>query len=124
LYVFGRTDFTVPFYGAKVYPTDIENIINAHPVLVQEINSFQLSSYEDETINRRLRISLERRKHFNGPLPDGLRDIFFGGLCDCNQDFREVTRMFEPDCVEIAVHEFETGPFAGRDIRIKNKYIG
>ena len=123
LYVFGRADLTVPFYGAKVYPTDIENIINAHPVLVKEINSFQLSSYEDLGLNRRLRIYLETRKNFEGRLPDELRDLFFDGLCDCNQDFREVTRMFERDCVEIEVHEFETGPFAGRDIRIKNKYI-
>jgi phenylacetate-CoA ligase len=123
LYVFGRADLTVPFYGAKVYPTDIENIINAHPALVKEINSFQLSSYEDPGLNRRLRIYLERRKNFEGVLPEGLRDLFFDGLCDCNQDFREVTRMFERDCVEVEVFEFETGPFAGRDIRIKNKYI-
>jgi len=123
LYVFGRADLTVPFYGAKVYPTDIENIINAHPVLVKEINSFQLSSFEDEAINRRLRIYLEKRKNFEGALPAGLGDLFFDGLCDCNQDFREVTRMFERDSVEVEVHEFETGPFAGRDIRIKNKYI-
>jgi len=123
LYVFGRADLTVPFYGAKVYPTDIENIITAHPALVKEINSFQLSSYEDQGLNRRLRIYLERRKNFEGSLPDGLRDLIFDGLCDCNQDFREVTRMFERDCVEVEVFEFETGPFAGRDIRIKNKYI-
>jgi len=123
LYVFGRADLTVPFYGAKVYPTDIENIINAHPVLVKEINSFQVSSYEDEGLNRRLRIYLEKRKNFTGALPDGLRDLFFDGLCDGNQDFREVTRMFERYCVEVEVHEFETGPFSGRDIRVKNKYI-
>ena len=83
LYVFGRADLTVPFYGAKVYPTDIENIINAHPALVKEINSFQLSSYEDPGLNRRLRIYLERRKNFEGVLPEGLRDLFFDGLCDC-----------------------------------------
>jgi phenylacetate-CoA ligase len=124
LFVFGRADLTVPFYGAKVYPTDIEDLINAHPLLVKQINSFQLTSYEDDQINRRLRIHLETAKGFKGTLPDGLRDLFFNGLCGCNQDFREVTRMFDRDCVEIEVHKFETGPFEGRDIRIKNKYIG
>ena len=124
LYVFGRADLTVPFYGAKVYPTDIEDIINTHPLLVKQINSFQLASYEDEQINRRLRIHLERVKAFTGELPNGLRDLFFDGLCACNQDFREVTRMFDRDSVEVEIHEFETGPFAGRDIRVKNKYIG
>ena len=126
LFVFGRADLTVPFYGAKVYPTDIEDIINADPVLVRQINSFQLSSYEDERIDRRLKIHLETVKGFNGEVPSSeqLLEIFFDGLCACNQDFREVTKMFDRSCVEIEVHKFETGPFAGRDIRIKNRYIG
>lgn len=125
LFVFGRADLTVPFYGAKVFPTDIEDIINAHPTLVRQLNSFQLSSYEDEKIDRRLKIHLETVKGFAGELPpaQALLDIFFDGLCGCNQDFREVTKMFDRSCVEIEVHPFETGPFAGRDIRVKNRYI-
>ena len=125
LFVFGRADLTVPFYGAKVYPTDVEDIINAHPVLVRHINSFQLSSYEDARIDRRLRIHLETVKGFTGELPAAqeLLTIFFDGLCAGNQDFREVTKMFDRSCVEIEVHPFETGPFVGRDIRIKNRYI-
>jgi len=126
LFVFGRTDLTVPFYGAKVYPSDLEDIINAHPTLVKQLNSFQLASYEDDKINRRLKIHLETAKNLNEALPaaEVLRDIFFDGLCACNQDFREVTRMFDRGCVEIEIHAFETGPFKGRDIRVKNKYIG
>lgn len=34
-----------------------------------------------------------------------------------------MTRMFDRSCIEIEVHPFETGPFEGRDIRVKNKYI-
>jgi nitroreductase len=126
LFVFGRADLTVPFYGAKIYPTDIEEIINADQTLVSQINSFQLSSYEDEQLNRHLRIHLETVKDFRGSLlsGDALRDVFFDGLVRCNQDFREVTRMFERSCVEVEINAFETGPFCGRDIRVKNKYIG
>ncbi|HEY2976206.1 MAG TPA: hypothetical protein VGJ48_27070, partial [Pyrinomonadaceae bacterium] len=62
LFVFGRSDLTVPFYGAKVYPTDIEEIFNADANLVEQINSFQIASYEDEAINRRLKIRLEAVK--------------------------------------------------------------
>jgi hypothetical protein len=32
--------------------------------------------------------------------------------------------MFERDCVEVELHAFGAGPFEGRDVRIKNKYIG
>ena len=126
LYVYGRGDLTVPFYGAKVSPTDVEEVINSHPVLLKNVNSFQLVSYEDEQVNRRLKIHIEAARARAGELPpaEELRDILFEGLCRCNQDFREVTRMFERERVEVELHAFGEGPFAGRDIRIKNKYIG
>jgi len=125
LFVFGRSDLTVPFYGAKVYPTDIEEIINADPNLVKQLNSFQIASYEDEAINRRLKIRLETVKELPGTLAPAaeLHQTFFDGLCRVNQDFREVTKMFDPSCLEIEIYRFEDGPFSGRDIRIKNKYV-
>lgn len=125
LFVYGRSDLTVPFYGAKVYPTDIEDVINADPNLVRQINSFQISSYEDEAINRRLKICLETVKNLPIPLAstEELHKVMFEGLCRVNQDFREVTKIFEPSCVEIQIYEFETGPFKERDIRIKNRYV-
>ena len=125
LFVFGRSDLTVPFYGAKVYPTDIEEIINADPLLVRQINSFQIASYEDESINRRLKIRLERSPHPTSPLVLNaeLHQAMFEGLCRVNQDFREVSKMFDRSCVELEIYDYETGPFSGRDIRVKNKYI-
>jgi phenylacetate-CoA ligase len=125
LYVYGRSDLTVPFYGAKLYPSDVEEVIHAHPLLAREVHSFQLTSYEDERMNRRLKVRLETVKGASGDFPpqEELRDIFFDGLCRFNQDFREVTRMFTRDCVETEVHAFESGPFSGRDIRVKNKYV-
>jgi len=60
----------------------------------------------------------------NLPNLDELHEIFFTELCRVNQDFREVTKMFDKTCVKINLHDFETGVFAGRDIRVKNKYIG
>jgi hypothetical protein len=64
-------------------------------------------------------------KNLPGPLAptEKLHQLIFEGLCRVNQDFREVTKMFDPSCVEIQVYEFETGPFKERDIRIKNKYV-
>jgi phenylacetate-CoA ligase len=123
LFVFGRSDLTVPFFGAKVYPTDIEEIINSDAELMNQINSFQIASYEDETINRRLKVRLECASGVTPISSPALHQKIFQGLCRVNQDFREVTKMFSPDCVEVEVHGFEQGPFAGRDIRIKNKYV-
>jgi phenylacetate-CoA ligase len=126
LYIFGRSDLTIPFYGAKVYPSDIEEIIAGDHQLIRQINSFQLVSYEDEAINRRLQIALETVGDLSEPLPvvPALRDVFFEGLCRVNQDFREVARLFDRSAVEVDVHVFGTGPFRDRDSRIKNRYIG
>jgi len=125
LYVYGRSDLTVPFYGAKVYPTDIEEVINADPDLVTQINSFQILSYEDAAIDRRLKICLETVKNLRSPLASSeqLHRTMFEGLCRLNQDFREVTTMFDSSCVEVEIYKFETGPFKERDIRVKNKYV-
>ena len=117
---------TAAFYGAKVYPPDVEEIVNTHERLAGKINSFQIISREDENLNKTLQIHLEKVKNFTGDLPASgdLREIFFAELSRLNQDFREVTRMFDKSCVEIIVHEFEGGVFARRNVRIKNKYIG
>ncbi|HJP92319.1 MAG TPA: hypothetical protein VJ875_10215 [Pyrinomonadaceae bacterium] len=125
LFVYGRSDLTVPFFGAKVSPTDLEELINADANLVRQINSFQISSYEDEAINRRLKIRLETVKDLPSSLapPEQLHQLIFDGLCRVNQDFREVTKMFDRSCLEIEIYAFETGPFKDRDIRVKNKYI-
>jgi phenylacetate-CoA ligase len=126
LFVFGRADLSVPFYGAKINPADLEGIINGHPVLVSQINSFQMVSYEDERIDRRLKIHLEKVRDLQGELasPGALRDLFFDGLMACNQDFREVTRMFDRSSVEVELHAFGEGPFRDRDIRVKSRYVG
>ncbi len=126
LFVHGRGDLSVPFYGAKVFPTDIEEIINTHPELAGKINSFQIKSVEDADLKRSLEIHLEKIRSETKQLPEAekLHEIVFEELCRVNQDFREVTKMFDKSCVKIILHEFETGVFAGRDIRIKNKYIG
>lgn len=47
----------------------------------------------------------------------------FDGLKRVNQDFREVSRLFDPAQLVVHLHDHDTGPFRGRDIRIKNKYI-
>lgn len=126
LFVHGRNDLSVPFYGAKIFPHNLEEIVNTRPELVGKINSFQIFSREDEQLKRTLVIHLEKSKQAKGDLPDEdhLRDIIFEELCRVNQDFREVTKMFDKRSVEIVLDDFETGVFAGRDIRIKNKYIG
>ena len=121
LYVFGRSDMTVPFYGAKISPADIENVVASDPRLASAVNSFQFGRVDGDGGEARLLIRVECRE--NVQAPEGMADAFFDGLVKVNQDFREVTKMFERSAVRIETYAYVTGPFAERDIRIKNKYL-
>ena len=44
-------------------------------------------------------------------------------LREVNQDFREVSRLFGPDQVEVNSFLHETGPFGDCDIRLKRRYV-
>ena len=124
LFVYGRSDLTVPFYGAKVFTTDVDAVLTGDAALRDRVHSFQIRTGHDERLNETLTIALERTNAGTDPLdPATLRDVFFRGLCRVNQDFREVSKMFTPDRITIEVHDFGAGPFAGRDIRVKNRYI-
>jgi phenylacetate-CoA ligase len=125
LFIYGRSDLTISFYGANIYPSDLEAIINTHPILVKQINSFQISCYEDEQMNRKLIIYLETilGRQGNFLSLEKLRDIFFEKLSDLNQDFREVTKIFDRNCLEVIMYDFGTGVFEKGDRRVKNQYI-
>jgi phenylacetate-CoA ligase len=126
LFVYGRNDATVPFYGAKIYPADLERVINEDPVLAVEIHSFQMKVIEDEQLKNSLQVHLERSRNRGGGSGgeiENLQEKIFSGLIRVNQDFREVTKMFDRSQVQVFLSEYGSGPFAGRDLRIKNKYI-
>lgn len=125
LYVFGRGDLTVAFYGAKLYPTDLEEVIQGHVALAAIVRGFQFACIEDEEARKHLEIHIElvREPAHPVPDPDAIRDAFYDGLADANQDFREVRRMFAREALVISVHACGTGPFEGADDRIKRKYI-
>lgn len=127
LYVFGRSDLTVPFFGAKVYAADLESAILGDAELASRVRSFQIASDEDEQVNRRLRVALEL---VPGLAPDAieadaarLARLFYDGIAESNQDFREVKRMFGPDAIEVELHACGAGPFEGEDMRVKARYI-
>ena len=124
LFVYGRNDSSVPFYGCKVFPSDIEQILSSETALMSSFSSFQLAVTEDERLTSHLTIHLEETSTAASvAVGEALDELFFDALKRVNQDFREVSKLFELRQVHVQVHARDTGPFAGRDIRIKNKYI-
>ncbi|HLY01859.1 MAG TPA: hypothetical protein VKR56_05105 [Candidatus Cybelea sp.] len=122
IYVYGRSDMTVPFYGCKVSPADLEAVIAADCSDI--VNSFQFGRADGEDGEARLRICLEYRTDVASPSDaEKLHETIFQGLKAVNQDFREVTRMFDSSKIVVETYAFGTGPFANRDIRVKNQYL-
>jgi len=60
VYVYGRNDLSVPFFGCKVFPTDLDHIIHQDERLARHLNSFQIRNVEDERFNRQLHLHLEQ----------------------------------------------------------------
>jgi phenylacetate-CoA ligase len=124
LYVYGRNDLSVPFFGCKIFTSDLDRIIHQDPILAKHLNSFQIQNEEDKQFNRQLHLHLERSEGSAEPLDESkLHDIFYSGLMQVNQDFREITKMITPQQVRVTLYSYGEGPFANRDIRIKNRYV-
>ena len=124
LFVYGRSDLTVAFYGAKLYPTDMDAVINADPELRASFHSFQMQVVNEPDLSKTLAIALEQAQS-GTPLRAGFdfSIALYEGLKRVNQDFREVSKMFGPERVRVTVYGFAQGPFKDRDIRVKQKYI-
>lgn len=126
LFHYGRADMAVAFYGCKVTPSDIEEIIYNMNDLAKVVASFSLITSEDKNLNKRLTLALEMVKG-KDPISDKIekyREAIFEQLKTTNQDYREASKMipksFEPN---LEFYEFEKGPFAVNDIRLKKHYI-
>lgn len=126
LFHYGRADMAVAFYGCKITPSDMQEVIYKKAELAKKISSFSLIISEDKDVNKRLTVALEMVEG-QGPIVKDVQkyaEEIFDQLKVINQDYREASKMipkgFEP---KIEFHKFATGPFAVNDIRLKKHYI-
>ena len=126
LFLYGRADAAVAYYGAKVTPTDVEQVIFGMPTLAPQVNSFALVVEEDERADKLLTIALELREG-SELRTDGqgtLRQELIERLKAGNQDFREAARFMPAEALpRLELHAYGQGPFARNDIRLKKHYV-
>ena len=126
LFLYGRGDMSVSFFGANLSPTDINEVIYSMPELSEITNSYNISVNEDSQGNKKLIISLElqKGKTVNSIDIEKTQRAFFDHLSKINQDFREARKMIPSNnLTEIYFEDFGHGAFKENDIRIKAKYI-
>ena len=126
LFHYGRSDMSVAFYGCKITPQNIEEVIFSLPELAQVTSSFSILVSEDKSANKKFKIAIELQEGINSDILD--KDItqikVLQKLTEVNQDYRESVQMI-PDGLEpkLEIYDFAQGPFAVNDIRLKRHYI-
>jgi phenylacetate-CoA ligase len=61
VWVYGRSDLTVPFYGAKVFTTDLDTVLSTEEPLRRCYASFQMRTGHDENLSETLTIRTNQR---------------------------------------------------------------
>lgn len=125
LFHWGRQDTSVAFYGCKITPEDIQNVVLRLPHLAPIVANFALHPYEDASANKRLELWIELAS--GAATPEDLRalsDDVWQELAAVNQDFRESVRMIPMALKpEVKVFPFGQSPLSAQDVRIKKQYI-
>ncbi|HEY9757344.1 MAG TPA: hypothetical protein V6C97_19400 [Oculatellaceae cyanobacterium] len=125
LFHYGRADLAVAYYGCKITPNEVEKIIFETPELAPSVEAFALVTSEDAKTNKLLTVAIEMRPGVEPPSDcEAIGHALFDRLAVTNQDFR-YSRTMVPAGLEPRVQFFanRTGPFEGKDIRLKSKYI-
>lgn len=135
LLLFGRSDATVSYMGANIYPLDVENGLYGSEKYAPLIETFRTELVEVGEVEQRPTIHVQLRAASR--LPDGgldaaereqmagqLRAGVVAHLKTVSRDFLASVEE-DPSAADIRVeiHDCGTGPFAGDLNKIKNTYL-
>jgi phenylacetate-CoA ligase len=125
LFLYGRSDMSIEYYGAKVTPDSVREILYGIEELAPVLNTFRLMSYEDANHNKRMEIAVELVRDAPAPDAAGLAGQVFPKLGAANGDFfNAMYKTATPDNLPaFKLYPFETGPFAGGQRKLKNEYV-
>lgn len=125
LFHWGRQENAVAFYGCKITPEDVQNVVLRTAALGRNVANFALHPFEDERADKRLEFWFELEAGVSAAADLGaLAETVIAELSLVNQDFRESIRMV-PAALRpsVKLFPFGEGPLAGQDIRVKKRYI-
>jgi phenylacetate-CoA ligase len=126
LFLYGRSDHSVAYYGSKLTPSTVEEALYAMPDVAPRMQGFTLVVTEDDRTDKRLTFAIELAagQDAAGLDADEVARRLLEALGRANQDFRESLRMVPKGLAPaVAFHAAGTGPFAGHDVRNKRRYI-
>ena len=128
LYIGGRSDSTISYLGANIYPEDVEQGIFGDVPATEErkIKGFAMELVEDSTGQPRPIIYIELNDGVEVKAVDkgDLQKRIINRLSINSRDFRTSLKE-DPKAgdIEVKVFKIGEGPFTGMSDRIKRKYI-
>ena len=126
LFIYGRSDMSIEYYGAKVTPDSLREILFGLDELAPVLSTFRLISFEDDKHNKRMEVAVELREgaSLTEPQP-ALAEKVFEKLAALNGDFLNAWKRTATadNLPALTIHAFNTGPFEGGQKRLKNEYV-
>ena len=125
LCIFGRTDGTLSFDGANVFPSQIGDAILDDNELSKTINRFKIMKKYDQHHNTEFHIHLELKesKKLNTKLQKNSSTKILNHLIKVNPDYKESYSKNKTLSPVINLHSFDDYLFRGDDQKAKNIYF-
>lgn len=123
LFLYGRRDQTISIMGANIYPEDIERALYSQGQLADGLASFMLIVEDAQGAHPKICVEWGAPEVPEMPL-EQLANGLEENLARINSDFRNArTESAANMKIELAIYACGTGPFAGKERRIKNRYF-
>ncbi len=124
LFHYGRSTWTIAYYGCKLKPNDMQAVIVALPELTSLINSFAYDVHVDENHDKILEIKIELYDWIDAFDEKNYAHLIKEKLMELNQDFKEAY-SFVPDHIKpkIAFYQYKTDSFSLENDNIKKRYF-
>ena len=126
LFVYGRSDMSISYYGAKVTPDSVREVLYGIEELAPTLSTFRLISYEDAKHDQRMEIAIEIIEGADIPKQaPAIAKSAIERLAKINGDFSNAYfRTATTDNLsEVNFYAYCTGPFTGGQKRLKNEYV-
>jgi phenylacetate-CoA ligase len=126
MWVHGRSDATISYMGANIYPEDVEQALYADATIADRIGAFALELHDigDGAVRPLVHVELRDRDGDDAAVIELLRRNVVARLEQNSLDFRAaVAENPSTADVRIALHDPGDGPFAENSRRIKRRYI-
>jgi len=125
LCIFGRSDGTLSFDGANVFPSQIEDIVIGDKELSKNTSRFKLEKRHDHQHNTEfhIHVELKKGKKRSKQLQQKYASTFLSELVKVNPDFKESYTKNKKLKPVVNLHVFDDALFKVDDLKAKNIYF-